>query len=53
MLNETCIQLLEIIDQQEEMISKQNQTIKALTMEKLEQEAIISELMRGYQNNSQ
>ena len=31
MLNETetCIQLLEIIDQQEEMISKQNQTIKS------------------------
>ena len=40
------LDLLEIIDQQERMIEKQNETIAKLVNENAEKENIINELMR-------
>ena len=40
--------VLEIIDQQKEIIEKQNEMIAKLVNENVEQEGIINELMKGY-----
>lgn len=41
-----CYELLDMINQQEEMIAKQNDMIAELTNENLEKEAVINELMQ-------
>lgn len=41
-----CLDLLDIINQQEEMINKQNNMIAELTNENLEKGNMISELMK-------
>lgn len=43
---QTCLELLELIKQQEEMIIKQNETIAKLINENAEQENMINVLMR-------
>ncbi len=40
------LELLEILEQQEKMITKQNEAIASLINENVEQECIIKELMR-------
>jgi len=46
---ETCMDLLELINQQEKIIAKQNETIAKLVNKNLEQENIISTLMRDFE----
>lgn len=44
-LSKTCMELLEIINQQEEMIKKQNETIARLVNENAEKGNMIDELV--------
>ena len=44
----TCLELLEIIKQQEEMIIKQDEVIARLVNDNAEQENMINELMKDY-----
>lgn len=46
--SETCIELLELIDQQEQMIAKQDDIIARLVNENVEQENMINILMQEH-----
>ena len=43
-----CLELLDIINKQEEMIAKQNEVIGSLVNETVEQDSIISTLMQEH-----
>ncbi|WP_209121496.1 hypothetical protein [Alkalihalobacillus sp. BA299] len=47
-LSKTCMDLLKLVEQQEQVITKQNETIARLVNETVEKEEMINELMQDY-----